>query len=271
MSYATSTGDFVQGDPIGYADDIQAGTRAFPRRLFELAAYHAGAYAYSSRNRWYSPTLEVWTQQDPAGYVDGSSLYQFTLSNPVRLTDPRGLDSLDAPFPGLGYPPIFPISVEPVILGDQSFFDYYVLRGRWGFTDRDDLGQMSTILRPLQLPQPLPKCLQDKGPLLQNLIDSINFTAELHELEAQRWIQQNPDSSRGDPEWTERFQNSTSEHMDMYNMLFQLRYLVEQCKCDDNISKSITTIQNRLRYFYLQLTTVDGILVLQDPDARFKR
>jgi RHS repeat-associated protein len=55
--------------------------------------------AYSSRNRWYSPTLETWTQQDPAGYFDGANLYQSVGSNPSSLIDPSGLLKGSANFP----------------------------------------------------------------------------------------------------------------------------------------------------------------------------
>jgi hypothetical protein len=39
----------------------------------------------------YSPTLRRWLEQDPAGYVDGLSLYQYVSSSPVNLVDPLGL------------------------------------------------------------------------------------------------------------------------------------------------------------------------------------
>jgi hypothetical protein len=46
---------------------------------------------YNFRNRWYSPTTQTWTQQDPAGYVDGANLDQFVGGNPIDSTDPSGL------------------------------------------------------------------------------------------------------------------------------------------------------------------------------------
>jgi hypothetical protein len=46
---------------------------------------------YNFRNRWYSPTTQTWTQQDPAGYVDGANTYQLELSSPVCSVDPHGL------------------------------------------------------------------------------------------------------------------------------------------------------------------------------------
>ncbi|MCU1226624.1 MAG: hypothetical protein JWQ42_4717 [Edaphobacter sp.] len=41
----------------------------------------------------YSPTLGRWMEQDPAGYVEGSSLYQYERSDPINLLDPAGLDA----------------------------------------------------------------------------------------------------------------------------------------------------------------------------------
>ena len=51
------------------------------------------AALYEDRNRFYSPTLQRFVSQDPAGYVDGASLYQFVTNNPVALVDPFGLES----------------------------------------------------------------------------------------------------------------------------------------------------------------------------------
>lgn len=34
--------------------------------------------------------LGRWAQQDPAGYVDGPHLYQYVVSNPIKLIDPLG-------------------------------------------------------------------------------------------------------------------------------------------------------------------------------------
>jgi len=39
----------------------------------------------------YHPTLGTWVQRDPAGYVDGSNVYQYVGSDPVGATDPMGL------------------------------------------------------------------------------------------------------------------------------------------------------------------------------------
>ncbi len=46
---------------------------------------------YTVRFRNYSPLLGRWLERDPAGYVDGASLYQYVKSSPVRSFDPLGL------------------------------------------------------------------------------------------------------------------------------------------------------------------------------------
>jgi RHS repeat-associated protein len=46
---------------------------------------------YLFRNRDFSPSLGRWMEQDPAGYVDGMSRYQYNASNPVVYVDPAGL------------------------------------------------------------------------------------------------------------------------------------------------------------------------------------
>jgi len=44
------------------------------------------------RYRAYHPTLKVFLQRDPLGYVDGPNLYQYVVGNPLRYVDPWGLD-----------------------------------------------------------------------------------------------------------------------------------------------------------------------------------
>jgi RHS repeat-associated protein len=46
---------------------------------------------YCVRNRWYEPKDGRWMTRDPAGYVDGMHLYEYSRSNPVRFLDPFGL------------------------------------------------------------------------------------------------------------------------------------------------------------------------------------
>ena len=46
--------------------------------------------------RYYAPWLCRWVSPDPAGRKDGPNLYQFVRGNPMRLTDPTGLQSNDS-------------------------------------------------------------------------------------------------------------------------------------------------------------------------------
>lgn len=48
-----------------------------------------------ARNRWYDPAAGRWVTRDPAGYVDGMSLYLYVKGNPLSLVDPSGLGVLD--------------------------------------------------------------------------------------------------------------------------------------------------------------------------------
>jgi len=47
--------------------------------------------------RYYAPWLGRWVSYDPAGMVESTNPYTFTLNNPVRLTDPNGTDSQQSP------------------------------------------------------------------------------------------------------------------------------------------------------------------------------
>jgi RHS repeat-associated protein len=48
------------------------------------------------RNRDYATSLGRWVQKDPAGFVDGSSLYAYVRSNPRSNVDPLGLQASPA-------------------------------------------------------------------------------------------------------------------------------------------------------------------------------
>ncbi len=51
---------------------------------------------YHVRNRPYHPTLGVWPVRDPAGYVDGFSLYQGFRGDPINGVDPSGAQTAPA-------------------------------------------------------------------------------------------------------------------------------------------------------------------------------
>jgi RHS repeat-associated protein len=60
--------------------------------------YDELAGAYLMRNRWHSPTLGRFISRDPAGYVDGMSLYAYVSGNPLKYWDPFGLAECSADF-----------------------------------------------------------------------------------------------------------------------------------------------------------------------------
>lgn len=45
-----------------------------------------------ARARWYEPSAGRWLSRDPAGYVDGLSLYLYVKGNPLSMVDPTGLE-----------------------------------------------------------------------------------------------------------------------------------------------------------------------------------
>lgn len=53
--------------------------------------YDSDLGLYLARNRWYDPSAGRWIQRDPAGYVNGFSLYQYCEGQPWQCSDPMGL------------------------------------------------------------------------------------------------------------------------------------------------------------------------------------
>ncbi len=64
---------------------------------------------YHVRNRPYHPTLGAWPVRDPAGYVNGFSLYQYVRSSPPMFRDALGLCT-----PGKKREPYVEYKVEPL-------------------------------------------------------------------------------------------------------------------------------------------------------------
>ncbi|MGH7245265.1 MAG: RHS repeat-associated core domain-containing protein [Phycisphaerales bacterium] len=53
--------------------------------------YDPATGLWLSRNRWFDPVGGRWITRDPAGYVDGLSLYLYVKGNPFLFRDPSGL------------------------------------------------------------------------------------------------------------------------------------------------------------------------------------
>ncbi|MBL8761112.1 MAG: RHS repeat-associated core domain-containing protein, partial [Phycisphaerae bacterium] len=64
-----------------------------------------------ARHRWYDAGVGRWITRDPAGYVDGLSLYLYAKGNPFALVDPMGLSG-DEPAEAVDYTIIGERTVE---------------------------------------------------------------------------------------------------------------------------------------------------------------
>jgi uncharacterized delta-60 repeat protein/RHS repeat-associated protein len=60
--------------------------------LFQGMRYDPVTGLYETPNRDLNPATDTWLQADPAGYVDGSNLYQALDARPTTLNDALGLD-----------------------------------------------------------------------------------------------------------------------------------------------------------------------------------
>jgi RHS repeat-associated protein len=78
----------------------QGGTSAWRGVAIGYAGmlYDRQAGAFLMRNRWHSPTLGRFLSRDPAGYVDGMSLYAYVSGNPLKYWDPFGLAECSADY-----------------------------------------------------------------------------------------------------------------------------------------------------------------------------
>jgi RHS repeat-associated protein len=60
--------------------------------LHQGTRYESDLGLYDVRNRFYSPTLGRWMQEDPAGYHAAINLYDYCYESPVVNVDPAGLE-----------------------------------------------------------------------------------------------------------------------------------------------------------------------------------
>ena len=90
-------------DPYGSVAYLSGSFGALERSGFGQRYLHQGGRLdevtglYSFRFREYDPVQGRWKQADPAGYVDGGSLYQYVSGSPVGDLDPNGLKGRKCP------------------------------------------------------------------------------------------------------------------------------------------------------------------------------
>jgi len=82
-----------------YGAVTSSGTAQGTQPLFCGYWHDAETGMYHVRNRMYNPSYGRWGQRDPAGYVDGGSLYTYCMSNPLTLYDFYGLAAQGIPTP----------------------------------------------------------------------------------------------------------------------------------------------------------------------------
>lgn len=85
----------TSGEPAPLSGRVtQPSDHAGPDCVIGYAGYHRMLElgTYQVRFRVYDPELGRWYQRDPAGYVDGMSLYQYVRSGPKNSMDPFGLE-----------------------------------------------------------------------------------------------------------------------------------------------------------------------------------
>ena len=87
LSLAVNQASALGSDPIGRGVLSSYGHRA------GYAGYQwtPAAGLYHVRHRWYDPLNGTWISKDPAGYVDGASLFQYAGGMPLVGLDPYGL------------------------------------------------------------------------------------------------------------------------------------------------------------------------------------
>jgi RHS repeat-associated protein len=92
-----STVSYKEYYPYGGAayQAVRVGVEAPKRYRYTGKERDSETGFYYMNARYYLPWLARWASCDPAGPTDGYNLYQYGRSNPVRYTDPAGLQSGD--------------------------------------------------------------------------------------------------------------------------------------------------------------------------------
>ena len=74
--------------------------------------------------RYYDAQLARWLTTDPAGFVDGTNLYQFLYNNPFKYTDPDGQFVFTIPFVYLTLETLAPILIKVAITAGTAYIAY---------------------------------------------------------------------------------------------------------------------------------------------------
>ena len=97
----------LQGTPIFYnfANTQQSASAYGVRHLFTGQQWYSELGLYDLRNRFYSPDIGRFLQPDPSGFNgDATNLYRYCGNNPLKASDPTGLNMLH--IDGRGYSPL---------------------------------------------------------------------------------------------------------------------------------------------------------------------
>lgn len=88
--------DTKRHDLVAGQNEISDVSPNGPRNRIGYAGYvwDPVAELWMVRNRVYDPGAGRWLQRDPAGYVDGMSLYTYARGNPIAMLDPTGLGTI---------------------------------------------------------------------------------------------------------------------------------------------------------------------------------
>jgi RHS repeat-associated protein len=76
------------------------------------------------RARCYAPWIGRWLSADPGGLVDGSNLYRYARNNPVKLSDPNGMDPPEDDKPAVR---ITPLLSDVSLTGVSGNFQFHNL------------------------------------------------------------------------------------------------------------------------------------------------
>ena len=112
---AGADGDWFTGDDTSanMSDAPIGNPYTFTGR--RLDAFDTGNFlTMHYRSRTYDTYTGRFLQQDPVGYVDGASLYQYVRSMPVETIDPMGLTLIIDPLPPGEYPSLLPPITFPL-------------------------------------------------------------------------------------------------------------------------------------------------------------